>query len=212
MAELLACLALRFGARFAPTASSPPMRVLFAHEQPAYHTQVESLFNCPVEYGQDGNSVEFAATLLDSPQAHGDALVHAALREAAARSELTARHSRPLSEQMREVLYSEVDLCRAEPASMARRFGMVASTMRRRLTEDGTSFRSLINEARCRQACSELRRGRSAQEVADLLGFSELPSFYRAFRRWTGETPRSYQRRVLGDAFVDETPDDASFS
>lgn len=204
MAELLVCLVLRFGARFARHASSAPTRVLFKRGMPSYHELVERSFSCPVVYGQSSNAVEFKAHLLDSPQAHGDALMHAALREAAAKRALMASPVRPLAEQMREVLHSEVGLCRAAPSSLARRFGMVPSAMRRRLGDEGTSFRALINEARCRLAQAELRRGRSAQEVADVLGFAELPSFHRAFRRWTGATPRAYQRRALRDAGVSD--------
>ena len=34
----------------------------------------------------------------------------------------------------------------------------------------------------------------SASEVAYLIGFTEPPAFFKAFKRWTGMTPREFQQ------------------
>jgi AraC-like DNA-binding protein len=77
----------------------------------------------------------------------------------------------------------------------AARLAMSRRTLHRRLRDDGTSFRDLLEEARRELAEVCLRdRDRSLSEIASLLGFSEQSAFHRAFKRWTGKTPLSYRR------------------
>jgi AraC-like DNA-binding protein len=86
-------------------------------------------------------------------------------------------------------------------AALARSLGMSERTLRRRLREADTSFRALRDEVAVELANAYLRRrSLSASEVAFLLGFSEPSAFFRAYRRWTGETPRSYQERQRADS------------
>jgi AraC-like DNA-binding protein len=65
------------------------------------------------------------------------------------------------------------------------------STLQRRLRQEGTSYQSLLDEIRRELALDYLRDGKhSIADVAFLLGFSDQSNFTRAFRRWTGTTPR----------------------
>ena len=72
-------------------------------------------------------------------------------------------------------------------------------TLRRRLATEGTSYRE-VNDQISESLAQELlvRGGLSPKDVADRLGFSDVTSFTRAFRRWTGETPAAYTRRIRG--------------
>lgn len=72
---------------------------------------------------------------------------------------------------------------------MAACFAVTARTLRRRLEEEGTSFRQMISEVLLGQADELLRAGCSVDMVASRLGFSESASFIRAYKRWTGDTP-----------------------
>ena len=63
-------------------------------------------------------------------------------------------------------------------------------TLQRRLTEEGTSFQTLLAEVRLKLSNHYLTRtSLSTPEIAFLLGYSEQNSFYRSFRDWTGITP-----------------------
>jgi AraC-like DNA-binding protein len=78
---------------------------------------------------------------------------------------------------------------------VARSFGLTLRTLRRRLANEGHSLSELFDEARCRVACGALTREEvSLSEVAEMVGFSEVSAFFRAFRRWTGRTPGEYRR------------------
>lgn len=66
-----------------------------------------------------------------------------------------------------------------------------------KLKREGTSFQQLLDECRRETATLFLENGlASPAEIAYLLGFSEVGSFSRSFRRWTGETPTAYRRAV----------------
>ena len=56
-------------------------------------------------------------------------------------------------------------------------------------------FTSLLDEARREMAQRYLSAGRaSLTEIAYLLGFAEPNSFFRSFKRWTGETPAEFRQ------------------
>ena len=82
-----------------------------------------------------------------------------------------------------------------QQAQLARRLGLGERTLQRRLQRDGTSFAALLDEIRAQLARSYLGDPRLAIfEVAYLLGYSEPSAFNRAFRRWTGQSPRRWRR------------------
>ena len=81
-------------------------------------------------------------------------------------------------------------------ARVARRLGVTPSTLRRRLLDSGTTFRSLRDDLRLELAQIYLRdRSLSIQEVAFLLAFRDVSAFYKSFRRSLGTTPAEYRER-----------------
>lgn len=80
-------------------------------------------------------------------------------------------------------------------AQIAARLQMPAWTLRRKLDEEGTSYRAILNDTRRDLAMAYIRDTDSAfGEIAWLLGFSSAEAFQRAFRRWSGQTPGDYRR------------------
>lgn len=78
-------------------------------------------------------------------------------------------------------------------SAVARRAGVSLATLRRRLeTEGAPSFRELRDRALSQAARTLLERRVSPDDVAEQLGFSDLRSFSRAFKRWNGVTPAAY--------------------
>lgn len=74
------------------------------------------------------------------------------------------------------------------------RLGLTSRTLRRHLKREKTTFSEIVDSARTELALKYLRQADlSTEEIAYVLGFSEAASFVRAFRRWTGGTPKSYR-------------------
>ena len=88
-----------------------------------------------------------------------------------------------------------------ERALRARGRGIVIATgahtdaLRRRLDEEGSHFRQLLDEVR--QALAEellATGGLTLEEIAERLGYGEVSNFIHAFKRWKGVAPRRFQR------------------
>ena len=76
--------------------------------------------------------------------------------------------------------------------AISRKLALSKRTLQRRIEAEGTSFKQILNETREALARHYLEKTRlPAAEIAFLLGFDEPNSFYRAFRAWTGTTPRT---------------------
>ena len=80
---------------------------------------------------------------------------------------------------------------------VARDLGISVATLRRRLAEEGTRFRDLVQERRLSTAHKLLEAGISAPDVAERLGYSDVRAFYRAFKKARGVTPTQYCRKHL---------------
>jgi AraC-like DNA-binding protein len=79
---------------------------------------------------------------------------------------------------------------------VARRMATTESTLRRHLGAEGTSFRELLDQSRQEAARAYLADSKlSLTEVAFRLGFQNATSFFKQFKRWTGETPAEYRRK-----------------
>ena len=86
------------------------------------------------------------------------------------------------------------DLSRLRADSVAEELGMSGTTLRRRLRADHTCYQFLLDRARqyrCEQQIKQ--KWLPGKCLADELGYLEVNSFYRAFRRWTGLTYSEYK-------------------
>ena len=82
-------------------------------------------------------------------------------------------------------------------ACAARGLGWSVRSLRRRLDEEGTSYRALTQEMTHEAACLMLRnQSLTLQTIAHTLGFTGPTAFYRAFRRWTGHSPSAYAEQL----------------
>jgi len=79
---------------------------------------------------------------------------------------------------------------------MAHRLGIPVRTLQRRLKESGLSYSGLVEQTRHELACRLLDNPNAkTSAVARALGYNDPSSFSRAFRRWTGMSPKAYRHR-----------------
>jgi AraC-like DNA-binding protein len=101
-----------------------------------------------------------------------------------------------LLEQVRKVLRRSLSP-RPTLELVAKELRTSSRSLRRGLQEMGTSFRALWEEAAKARAEELVRRNDDKLEhVATELGFSDVRTFRRAFKRWTGQSPAAFRDRA----------------
>jgi len=97
-----------------------------------------------------------------------------------------------VSEAVHRVLLQVLPAGTATVRVVAKKLGMGARTLQRRLYGEGTSFQAALQTMRYALATHYLRyTDISIKEIAFLVGFGETNSFFRAFRMWSGTTPEA---------------------
>jgi AraC-like DNA-binding protein len=98
------------------------------------------------------------------------------------------------AERVRELLLENGAQTRIDMNAVARSLGLSARSLRRRLCDEGISYNSIAEGALATLAKQLLAdQARSIQETAYTMGFSDPSAFYRAFKRWTGTTPKTFR-------------------
>jgi AraC-like DNA-binding protein len=146
-----------------------------------------------IRFGQPVNRLVFDRSRLDSPVRTAD---EAANKLALAQCEEALRaFSTGLVESVRRMV-SGSD---APPTlgDVAAELHLSARSLTRKLAVHGTSFATLLEEARRDKALLLLQSDLSIAEISERLGYSTPPNFVRAFRSWTSQSPGAY-RRSLG--------------
>jgi AraC-like DNA-binding protein len=169
-------------------------QICFGFGEPTDVRTYEKVFApASVRFGQPFHGLRFPAERLDLPMIRADAKLHdLLLRSVEDRlAELPSRL--PLSQRVRKLLRESDRYARASAKTIADRLQISPRTLSRRLEEEGTSFKALLDETRCGLALRYLLADHlSVTQTAQRLGFSEPASFYKAFRRWFGKTPSQY--------------------
>jgi AraC-like DNA-binding protein len=181
--------------------------VTFEHARPAYHAEYARLFGGAERFGQPATSLSFDRDLLDLPQLHQHPELFSMLRAEAERAlDKVVSGLRP-SDQVRQYLLARPPARIPDIATAARDLGISERSLRRKLAADATSYRTLVRATLEASAGHMLRDpNRSIQETAHALGFSDAGAFHRAFKRWTGMTPKQYRERGPGERSVSEIP------
>nr|WP_314485314.1 AraC family transcriptional regulator [uncultured Pseudomonas sp.] len=163
---------------------------------PAYAARYQPLCSAPVHFAAQSNRLRLdRATLqLQNPR-HCPGTWHHLLALSEAQMQQQTR-VRTLGERITHLLGPLLNGGREpELEEVARHLQLPPWTLRRRLAEEGTRFRDLLNGTRCDLAETYIRDTQlSFGEIAYLLGFASAEAFQRAFKRWTGTTPGGYRR------------------
>jgi AraC-like DNA-binding protein len=181
-------------AREVSTAPPRPMRVQLKHAAPAADPPHADFFGCSVEFDADHDALLYAPGALDVPNLIGDASV-ARFFDTHLESELAELGDDEALDRRVEIQISQA-LSEGVPtiSDIARQLGMSGRTLQRRLSDRGRSFQGLVDSSRRKLAEKLLRETDfPLAEIAFLTGFAEQSAFNRAFKRWGGQTPRSYR-------------------
>lgn len=175
-----------------------PLEVHFRHPARGDVGVFTSHFGCPVYFDSDRNALLVSQEALTAPNKLGDETI-AQFFDSHLEKELAALANDAGLEQRVRIAVSQT-LSEGVPtlSDIAVSLGMSARTLQRRLADKDQSFQGVVDLARRELAQQFLAEtDYSLAEVAFLTGFSEQSAFTRAFKRWSGQTPRSYRLKPL---------------
>jgi AraC-like DNA-binding protein len=187
------------GARLLTGTRVVPREVVLSHAAPedvSDASALEAFFGSPVRFSAECDAMVFRAEDLALRLGHADPQLGAFLRDLANQA-LTEHASEPSPlDRIREIIADELQRGVPTLERVAHRMATSARTLRRRLEENGTSFRALLDSSRADLARSYVSdQTLSLTEIAFVLGFSEPSAFNRAFKRWTQTTPAAWRAK-----------------
>lgn len=185
LASLAGALRFLVGERF------DEARVHLPYPAPDYAERYQEVFAGGVHFNATAAAISVPVALLDVPFPTADRAsrdmalkqceeelrrleAHESVAERIRRTLMTAREQLPTIEQL------------------ADHMAMTSRTLRRHLAAAGTSYKHLLEDVRRTRAIQALQKGMSVQQVAWELGYADPSNFARAFRKWTGHSPRYY--------------------
>ena len=165
----------------------------FRHKRPAHTAECDDLFACEVQYDARLDQMALDPELVDMPLPNANRELLDVLCKRLDR-QLQELHA-PMTTQTETYHCIQAMLTDGAPSltRVAKALGSSERTLRRRLSQEGVSFRSIVEAAR-KEACEVYIRERkkSIAEIAQAVGYSEQSAFTRAFRSWYGASPTEY--------------------
>ena len=175
-----------------------PVQVCFAHPAPKATGEHHRFFGVPVRFAAGSNSMLLSAEDAARPLQGADEALSAIVRRRLDKllTERDGQMSGSLGDRVRRLMVARVGKVPVTPDSVGRSLAVSRRTLSRRLAEEGTSFRRILDDVRRELACALLQdRSASVADVAFVLQYSEPAAFNRSFRRWTGQPPRAFRNQ-----------------
>ncbi len=170
--------------------------VNFSHPRPANAKDYNLLFKAPIAFDQPHNSLRFSKSQLDLPNQQSEQNLEDFLTIPSLALMSLPDYENSLVDKIRMMIQRNVGDSFPEFDTIADSMELTSATLRRRLRTEGTSYQNIKDDIRRDTAIYLLSSGKkSIEQVAEDVGFTEPTSFYRAFKRWTGVTPRDYIKR-----------------
>ena len=168
-------------------------QVAFPFDRPEHAALAADLFKCEVRYGQAWAGFTLPPGVIDLPLKMADPgtfreaelICQRELERLPQKTSMSARVRRVMLEKQGG--FPSLNLT-------ARLFHLTPRTLHRRLLDEGTSFKAILEEVRRTLAVEHLKAGRmSIQEIAYTLGYTDMANFRRAFKRWETVSPSAYR-------------------
>lgn len=179
----------------------PLLAADFRCPEPRFSDEWRGLFSSNLNFDQPGSGIAFAAEYLELPNIQNERSMKEFLRSAPANFLVKYKNSASLTARVRRHLRAIAPAAWPDFETLARQLNHSPSTLRRRLEDEGSSYRGILDDLRRDLAISLLSDSeKSIMDIAAELGFAEASAFHRAFRKWTGSRPGEYRRLPAGPA------------
>ncbi|WP_084651589.1 AraC family transcriptional regulator [Ottowia thiooxydans] len=184
--------------RLAAWLLNAPLPILhfdFTYPEPSHHEGYNLVFPAPRRYQQSAFGFWFTASKLRTPVSRDEPALRAFLTDAYTQIISPPRDFGVVGQKVRNYLMRSYPRWPSLP-EVAEQLHFSPATLQRRLAAENTSLQWLKDDLRRDLAISRLSTSRvSLAQLATELGFSDSPTFQRAFKAWTGKNCGAYRRR-----------------
>ena len=169
--------------------------------KPAFCDDYQVMFSDNLRFDRPRTRMIFSADCLDLPIKRSTEELKRFLAHAPANILVKYRDPDSLATRIKHDLRQMPPDTWPETDGLAASLCISASTLRRRLAEEGQTYQGLKDSVRKELAIVWLAEPQiSFAEIAERLGFADTSSFYKAFRKWVGSNPGQYRGLILSDA------------
>ena len=176
--------------------SLTPARVCLRHEQPADTSQYYSYFRCPVEFSSEKTQLVFNLADVDK-RLTGSNDELATLNDHIVVKYLAHSAKQDIVNQVKAAIIDGLANGSVTEKSVAESLYMTPRNLHRKLQKEETSFKVLLTGIRKELAMQYIQdRSKTLTEISFMLGFSEVSSFSRAYKGWTGKPPSEARQDV----------------
>jgi AraC-like DNA-binding protein len=180
---------LNFGERL------DPVSVSLMHPEPICSGDYFAYFRCPLHFDAPANRLTLKTEIMDKRLA-SDSPQLAQLNDQIMIQYLAQLDKENIVARVKAVIIEKMPSGKVTDQAIAEALYMHARSLQRKLKDEGTTFKTLLNDVRQELAYQYIRDSRlNVNEISFLLGFSDISSFSRAFKRWTGEPPSAYRQQ-----------------
>jgi AraC-like DNA-binding protein len=172
-----------------------PTMISFTFKEPQDTTALERAFDVPILYEGDFCGVVFHASDLQIELAGQDPNLYDALHRYAV--EIATRQPRRFDEHIRVLIRKNIEVNKVGESTITQFLPFEMRTLQRKLKEEGTNYRQLLNEVRVEMAKELLTHSDiPITRLAERLGYSQLATMTRAFKTQTGSSPSAWRNRT----------------
>ena len=194
-AEFALAVALKL-ARDSTGADITPVRVCFAHPAPEDTADHRRFFHGGVRFAAGSSSMSLSASDRARPMREADAALAGIIRRRLenALGDRDRSSAGTMSTRVRRMLVEHLGQSTLALDGVAITLAVSRRTLTRRLEEERTSFRHILDDVRRDFARALLQdHSLSIGDIAFFLQYLEPAAFHRSFRRWTGQTPLAFR-------------------
>lgn len=187
---------VRFGQWITGSAATP-MSVTFCHARPADLSAYHRIFQCPLTFEGASNSLTGPRFLLDLPLKQANpGLKQALLSAMEAQLPQHASHPTDWLALVKQTLQMTLHQPGEHLPQLAAMLHTSERTLKRRLNEQGTSLRAMLQDLRMEHATKRLQDPDvTIHVIAQELGYQSTSAFSQAFKKWQGTQPSTLRRR-----------------
>jgi AraC-like DNA-binding protein len=161
-----------------------------------WHTELARIVDAPVRYRQRANELVFETAWLHETNRTGDPRMFRTLTRVAGELLVRLPVVEQFSQRVRQTILQALPDHDPSVEQVAQRLCMSSRTLQRRLSQEHTSYQRVLDQVRLELSIEYIAMSHMPlSEAALKLGFSDLTSFHRAFKRWTGTPPAEFRRQ-----------------